>query len=471
MPLKIWLGLSEIAGFFQRLKGGFEELGHQVDFINMHANPYNYSGGSTSLPQTLIDIVQSEKDRLIIEANIQDQKAHHFYFLKRQFWHFWLKNRKAKSYNIYKFIMHFKKYDCLIFIYGNSFFLKSGLVRFNDLFWLKLFRIKVIFLMCGSDSRPTFLDYALLNAYEDQSVANILKTTQETKLNNQFIEKYATFVVSNIFSSYFFYKPIIPLQTVGSPCVDIISNDNIAPISLPNFSKTIKIMHAPSSPDAKGTSEITKIINELIKEGVDIDFTVLTNVPHQKIIEHLQQCDFVIDQLYSDIAFASFATEAASYKKAVIVGTYLTKEELQESYKILGMPPTYICHPNQLKEAILTLVQDPQLRNTLGNAAYEYVSKQFSPRQVASRYIQLIKGIYPKIWRVNAQPYIKQLPVCFSEERMQSILQTIADAGYSDCLELQTKPISPLQRLIRSCKKITNLFYKQTKLSQSKSSS
>lgn len=428
MPLKIWLGLSEIAGFFQRLKGGFEELGHQVDFINMHANPYNYSGGSTSLPQTLIDIVQSEKDRLIIEANIQDQKAHHFYFLKRQFWHFWLKNRKAKSYNIYKFIMHFKKYDCLIFIYGNSFFLKSGLVRFNDLFWLKLFRIKVIFLMCGSDSRPTFLDCALLNAYEDQSVANILKTTKETKLNNQLIEKYATYVVSNIFSSYFFYKPIIPLQTVGSPSVNVTSHDAPKPILQPN---KIKIIHAPSRPDAKGTTEITQAIDELIGEGIHIDFTVLTGVPHQTIIEHIRQCDFVIDQLYSDIALASFATEAASYKKAVIVGSYLTKVELQESYKVLGMPPVYICHPNQLKEAILTLIQDLHLRNSLGEAAYEYVTNQFSPKQVASRYVRLIKGQYPKDWLVNAQPYIKQLPVGFSEERMQSLLKTITDAGHS----------------------------------------
>ena len=433
MKLKIWLGISEIAGNFCRLKRGFEELGHQVEFIDASQHTFNY-GGAKPIPPELLNIFELEKNRFSTKQSIKAIKKNKLNLLRPSFWKYQIQYLRETCYNIYKFISYFKDYDCLIFHYGNSFYLKSQFVFFNDLFWLKLFRIKVIFMMVGSDSRPSFLDFALLNALDDNSIDNIIKTTLETKSNNQFIEKYATHIVSNVFSSYFFNKPIISLQCIGHASIQTSSNHFEH-----QHTNKINILHAPSRKDAKGTSEIIKIIDKLIAEGENIHLTIISGATNQEVLNEIQKCDFVIDQLYSDFPLAAFTGEASCYKKPTIVGSYVTEQEFVKAYSVLGMPPVLLCHPDTLKSAVLRLTHDHSFRKKLGEAAYNYVSTVTGPTHVAQRYVQSIKGNYPKSWSVNPQQFIKNLPVGMTQEKMISIMQSINNADLINCLELNSK--------------------------------
>ena len=89
------------------------------------------------------------------------------FFLNPLFWIRLSKFALQTAYNIFRFVFYFKKYDAVFFIFGNSFSLGMSLVYFNDLFWLKLIRMKIIFIYCGSDSRPAFVDGAILANFDE----------------------------------------------------------------------------------------------------------------------------------------------------------------------------------------------------------------------------------------------------------------------------------------------------------------
>ena len=42
--MKIFIGLTEIAGYYGNLKKGFREIGIECTFINLSSHPFNYSG-------------------------------------------------------------------------------------------------------------------------------------------------------------------------------------------------------------------------------------------------------------------------------------------------------------------------------------------------------------------------------------------------------------------------------------------
>ncbi len=83
-----------------------------------------------------------------------------------------------------------------------------------------------------------------------------------------------------------------------------------------------RILHAPSHPRAKGTDRIRLAVESLRSKGYEIEYTELTNAANAEVLAHLHECDFVIDQLYSDTPMATFAAEAADVGRPSVVGGY-----------------------------------------------------------------------------------------------------------------------------------------------------
>jgi hypothetical protein len=156
----------------------------------------------------------------------------------------------------------------------------------------------------------------------------------------------------------------------------------------------IQILHSPSDPIAKGSDRIRNSINVLKKKGYNIDFVEITGRPHQEVIEELQKCDFVVDQVYSDTPMAGFATEAAWFGKPAIVGGYYA-DYIHNDCAREHIPPSLFCHPDEITTAIERLIVDKEFRLALGQKAQEFVRTQRTPKQVARRYLQLIEGIIP----------------------------------------------------------------------------
>tara|TARA_Y100000588_G_C14226726_1_gene913487 strand:- start:223 stop:1539 length:1317 start_codon:yes stop_codon:yes gene_type:complete len=423
--MQIFLGLSDISGIFSRLKKGLEKLNHQVDFVNIVNDPFKYSGYD-KIPSTLQSIIDAEKKRLLLENLEISSRFKIIYFIKKNYRA--ILSSIRKSINILLFIKYFIRYDAVIFIYGNSFYHKTRLVNFNDLFWLKLFNIKIIFIYCGSDSRPVFLDGGLLAQMPSTNWAqSVYSLTNDVCENNQTIERFAHKVVSNVFSSYFFTKPIIPFQCMGHPAIEELEANNDS--SIINQDEVV-VIHAPSSKNIKGTEQITKIVNELHEEGYKFEFKVLSSVENETVLNELKRCDFIIDQLYSDYLLAGFASEAASFAKPAIIGTYLDIDTLKKSYNYLGVPPCEIVHPDNFKQSILKLLEDKNYRMALGKQARCYIQNNMKAETVAKRYIELINNSHDPKWYVNPQDFSQPVPMGLSIDKVRVTLPKLDKKGF-----------------------------------------
>lgn len=76
-----------------------------------------------------------------------------------------------------------------------------------------------------------------------------------------------------------------------------------------NEDNTLRILHAPNHRNLKGTSRIEEAVTSLRSKGLDIELTLLSGVPQQKVLAEIGKHDLVVDQLVVGW-YAQFALEA-----------------------------------------------------------------------------------------------------------------------------------------------------------------
>jgi hypothetical protein len=296
------------------------------------------------------------------------------------------------------------KYDVFIFGFGQSLFPRN-----YDLPVLRFLRKKVICnLSHGSDARPRYMNgpFYVDGAFrripdgskilDSREPYDIVKRTA-SRVN--FIERYSTFVIGAPFStSQFARKPFINIFSIGIPL-----HYPSPPFSTASHFQEqtancfVKILHSPSHPVAKGTACIQQAIDNLRAKGHDIDFVMIHGRTNTEVIQAIQACDFIVDQVYSDGPMAGFAAEAAWFGKPAVVGGYGL--DGLKSWVPAGMwPPTKICHPDRLEVAIEEMIVDRQQRETLGAQAKEFIHNVWKSESVVHRFIRLIHDDIPSDW-------------------------------------------------------------------------
>jgi hypothetical protein len=432
--MRVFLAI-EISGEFNRLKRALVNLGHQVTFFDKAQHAFEY-GGLDQTPEILSKLIANEPLREWSWYQLREYRGrfswnHLFKVIVQKLW---------LVRNIFWFCCFASRYDVFAFNYANSLHLRNKLLKFNDLFWLRLLRKTIVFRISGCEARPVYLDGAQFMNMTDPSPQDIVNETKMTRENNRALEKYASYVIANEYTSYFFHHPVIPLQLVGRPMyVPIDSNGLQTPRSADD--ESVVVLHAPSRTDAKNTSEITAIVGELKNEGLKIDFRVVTGRPNREVISEIGNCDFVIDQMYSDLALSSFAAEAAYFGKPAVVGGYLTHEELKVAHKHFGVPPSEFCHPTKMKDAIRRLVTDEVYRRKLGENAQCFVHTVWSPEAVAERWVRLFRHDVPADWFWNPAEQEICPPVCISEAKAGELINNIVVECGESALCLDDKPL------------------------------
>jgi len=132
--------------------------------------------------------------------------------------------------------------------------------------------------------------------------------------------------------------------------------------------RSTKIVHATTSWAIKGTDRIVKAINELKREGYDIEFILIEDMPHVDAIEYYKQADIAVDQLKTGW-YGMFAIECMALGKPVCV--YIRKD--LESF--LPFMPVLNTSPKNVVENLRLLVEDAKTRIQLGKKGREYVEK------------------------------------------------------------------------------------------------
>jgi hypothetical protein len=418
---KIFVGTVEIAGFFGNLSSGLRDNGYTVTEAYFTDHVFKYTNGPDKFP-ALFKIARDYRSKFYNRP--QGEKLPRlFYFLIFQL-----------SLHLF-FIQALLKYQVFIFGFGISIFAND-----KDLKWLKRFGKTVISVVAlGSEARPPYIDGARRGRDGKWVPTNeLIELSLKMKEKIVGIEKHSTVVVGAPLTSQFLEKPFVNLFQLGLPYPK--SKTQIVEKGKIGINSKIKILHSPSNPYAKGTFKIREVIDSLKKKGYDFQFIELFNSPNHVVLEAIASCDLVVDQVYSDTAMATFATEAAFFGKPAIVGGY-GWDELKKCIDQDKFPLTFICKPEDLEAAIERMISNPLEREDLGNRANKFVNDLWEAKKVGEKFSFLIEGNTPKDWFLDPQLIVYTHGVGLSESELIELVKDVVRLGGEKALLLDNKPL------------------------------
>ena len=327
------------------------------------------------------------------------------------------------------------RFDAFIFIYGQT--LTNSAF---ELWLLKRLGKKVVFVYTGSDSRPPYMDGGWFpgRVWDDlPSPATLLSTVRRCKRKLRLHERYADYLVNSPATAHFHERPYINWFALGLPKgLPICRRDD--PLHA-GRSGPIRVLHGPSNPLVKGTTEILEILERLRSKGHVIELVKIQGMPNEVVLQELARCDFIVDQLYADTPLAAFATEAAFFGKPAVVGGYFA-DTIEQYLEPVDIPPSLFVTPDDLESAIERLVVDSAFRLQLGEQARQFVLSHWSLKCVAGRYLQLLNDDIPTQWWCDPSE-VRYLSGCgLPRGRSSRLVGLLLEHFGASALQVQDKP-------------------------------
>ena len=412
-PPRVFIGLTEIAGFYGNLAAGLREVGVRATFVDLERHPFEYAPGD----QTWIVRLARWTSR-----RRSDAKGGFVGWIVM--WK--LVNRLTLA---ALFIWAVARHDAFIFGFRTSFF------RLRSLPILRWFGKKVIFVFNGSDARPSYIDGADMDPARGLSIDGCIQLARAKKVQIARIERWSTVVVSHALYLHLFERPAAGFQVLGLAQPLLADYPAVAP-EPPE--PPIRILHSPSNPTVKGSEVIHAAVGRLIEEGLPLQLIETRDMPNRVVHEQLQTCHFVVDQLYSDGPMLGFAAEAALYGKPAVVGSY-GWDEILRLMPAGHRAPVEGCHPDDIESAIRRLATDAAHRRSLGLAARQFV-EAWAGEEVARRYLRLLSGERPPDWMCDPSDVRYVQGVGLSEQRAREIVGAVIDSGGVGALQVGDKP-------------------------------
>lgn len=152
--------------------------------------------------------------------------------------------------------------------------------------------------------------------------------------------------------------------------------------------KKLTILHLPSEPVVKGTSEIEKIFKKLKKIYPKVDFKILSPRTHLETIEEMAKADIVIDQILVGW-YGGQAVEALAMGK--IVMAYLSPTYLN-FVSFGGEIPIWNTNFWTFEQDLRLLLKIlPRIKSEWGRAAVEFAKKYHSHSAIANQYLEIYR--------------------------------------------------------------------------------
>ncbi|MCK4504751.1 MAG: hypothetical protein KAW14_03980 [Candidatus Aegiribacteria sp.] len=424
---RIFLGIGEVAGYYTNLKKGFDEIGVKSYFFSIDAHPFKYG---------------NEENKKNLYMSLME------YFLSRK-----ISSKKNKSicelwwtvllvmilFPLRLALLIWSLFWCDVFVFhGTSSFFHgtSSFFEMYDLPILKLFGKQIVWVFHGSDTRPAYISGSSVSKDYGCSIENCARIAKKQKKWVKRIEHYADVIISHPPSSHFNEKKFVKYLTIGNPfyCNYKNTDDYIV-----EKNSKLRIVHAPSFSEFKGSGIFRDIIRRMEKKGYSIEFIEIVGKPNSEVLKELADCDFVIDQLYSDTVMAGLATEGAFFGKPAVVGGYASIEDMG----ILPgapVPPTEYHRPDNIETAIEKLITSHNYRIELGKKAQCFVLKHWAPAEVAERFLRVINDDYPEEWLYDPKD-IRYVQGCgISEHNVKTLLTRFLRYAGKEGLCLSDKP-------------------------------
>ncbi len=424
---RIFIGLRELSGYYHHLKRGFDRLGIESVFVNLSGHPYDY--GTDNNPE------------FVNRVNRAAQSLGSRFFSNFAMRLLWL-GLFQNIIGLFLFFWALGRFD--VFIFGSN----STFFYFLDLPVLKLFRKKIIYVFHGSESRPVYLNGYVLKDTRPITIYTGMALARIQKIIISIIDRFADYSITIPPQAHFHRRPFVSWLCIGVPH----DREAMGPVQKnderdPSVGRSVRILHAPSKPEPKGTPEIRRVIQSLKAKGYEIDYVEITGKPNSEVLEELQKCDFVIDEIYSDTPMAVFATEAAFSGNPAVVGSYYA-DDIKQDLSSEFIPPSAFCHPDRLEETIEDMVKNTERRTRIGAEAKRFVDTYWTAIKVAEHYLMLIEGTFPKEWLFDPNN-IQYIHGCgLPEQKARAIIRKFLELGGPRSLCLSDKPDLE-QRLIQ----------------------
>lgn len=369
--MRILIGPVEVAGVAKGLSKGLAELGVTTQVVLSIKHPFAYGG-------------EKKGFLLAVWQWLGQWRA----APEQPFWRKALAVVLHRAWGFLVLCWALFAFDAFVFLYGRT-LTDTAL----ELVLLRKLGKKIVFINVGSDFRPPYMDGSVSPPTDiAPNVAHIAQLARRAKRKIVLHEKYADFIVSSPTSAHFHERAFINWFSMGVP-----ASFDFRPLSEIEPRAYLRVVHSPSNPVAKGSQIICKVIQQLIDEGMPLELIRLQGVSNDEVLRQLERCDFVVDQLYSDIPMAVLGSEAARFAKPCIVAGYLA-DEVNAYIPPQDVPPSLYVRPEQLREAIKKVVEDEAFRRDLGLRAREFVSQRWACKAVAERYLMLLNGQARSDW-------------------------------------------------------------------------
>ncbi|MEE9572396.1 MAG: glycosyltransferase [Candidatus Neomarinimicrobiota bacterium] len=190
-----------------------------------------------------------------------------------------------------------------------------------------------------------------------------------------------------------FHKYADHIFAVNPDLLQFLPNGEFIPYTIQDFDKLcpnkkkhtnkIKIAHAPTNQQVKGTFYIQKAMKQICSENQDVEFQLIQNVSNVHARLLLQQVDIVIDQLLIGW-YGGLAVEAMALGVPVIC--FIREEDL----KFIPMEmkeeiPIINANPTNIHKVIMETIEDRKNLLQIGEMSRAYVEKWHDPIKIAGR--------------------------------------------------------------------------------------
>lgn len=413
--LKIALAPIEIAGYYTSLARGFAELGVDCELLLLHSHRFGYD--------------RTDPDGALVRGALEVARYCNRFGPRHPARVLRLTARTAVLAHV------IRTADVIVFGAGES------LLDHADLPLLKHLGKTLVFVFHGSDSRPPYLNGKSVRKFGDG--AGLIRATRRTRRRLDWIGRYADVIVDSPLSGQLHGRPFVNWFRIGLPCA-------VDPAPTPPHEagrRPLRVVHAPSDPESKGTPLIEAAIERARARGIELVLVRLIGRPNAEVHEELERCDFVIDELYSDVPGAGLAMEAASHARPSIVGGYAATQ-FERWIEPDMMLPTHYCLPSELDDAIDRLAIDSAYRLELGRRAHAFVAKQCSPAAVAQRLLRTISSPGDtRDWLVDPTRIDYVHGTGLSAASVRVAIRMALEAGSERALRVSDKP-ELLRRLV-----------------------
>jgi hypothetical protein len=410
--VRVLIGLTEISGYGRNLVVGLRKLGVSADLLDLNPSVYGYGGDDP--PTKLMSLLQR-----IARARARTSRsdlAKKVGVIAAQW-----------ALTVPVFVQALLRYDAFVFLYDSAF------IDHRELALMRVLRKQVIYVFCGSDVRPTYLDGALMSSTRGTSTEACIASVSAKRRMLGRIERHATAIVGHPSYAQLQTRSFISFLELGIP-------RDLGPPGEPDHSRRIPVVvHAPTQPEAKGTEVVRDAVRRLAARGVEFVYEEVQGVKNDVLLERLRGADLVIDMVWGDTPMAGLAADAAWFGCPTVVGGY-GWTELREFTSADGMPPSECCLPEELERAVEGLILDAGRRRALGIEAQAFVTTRWAADVVASKFIRILDGNAPAEWFCD--PYAIRYALGWGQprERTRQLVRDVLERAGRKGLGVADKP-------------------------------